>query len=193
MTEFPVLSRDDAPEGSHDIMDMYTERFGFVPNLVSVMAQSPAALKGYATTYQLLGETDFTPAEQQLIFLAVSRANACHYCVAAHSMAGKMMGLDDLTIAAVRDGRPVLDAKLAAIVEFSTKVVEKRGNVSPQDIETFTTAGHSQAQILEVLLGVATKTISNYMNHLAQTPLDDAFAPMAWDADAAIVGMAATG
>ena len=180
MTSLTVHTRDSAPEGSHEIMDAYTERFGFVPNLVGILAESPAALKGYATTYGLLGETAFTPAEQQLIFLATSRANGCHYCVAAHSMAGKMMGLDEETIHAVRDGRPVLDPKLAAIVEFTTKVVDKRGHVSAQDLETFATAGHSQAQVLEVLLGVATKTISNYMNHIAATPLDDAFAAMAW-------------
>ena len=96
-------------------------------------------------------------------------------------MAGKMMGLDDETINAVRDGRPVLDPKLAGIVEFTTKMVDKRGHVSSLDIETFLTAGHSKAQILEILLGIAAKTISNYMNHIAATPLDDAFAPLAWE------------
>lgn len=181
MIELTKHTRETAPEGSHGIMDAYTERFGFMPNLVSILAESPAALKGYATSYGLLAETDFTPPEQQLIFLATSRENGCRYCVAAHSMAGKMLGLDEETIHAVRDGRPVLDPKLAAIVEFTTKVVAKRGHVSSQDIENFITAGHTQAQVLEVLLGVSTKTISNYMNHIAQTPLDDAFAPMAWE------------
>ena len=184
MTKLTVHTRDSAPAGSHAVMDAYNDRFKFVPNLVSIMAESPAALQGYATTYGLLGETDFTAPEQQLIFLAVSRANGCRYCVAAHSVAGQMMGLDDTTIHAVRDGRPVLDPKLAAIAEFATKVVDKRGHVSTQDIETFITAGHSKAQILEILLGAATKTISNYMNHIAETPLDDAFASMAWEPDA---------
>lgn len=184
MTKLVVHTRETAPAGSHEIMDMYQERFGFVPNLVAIMAESPAALKGYATTYGLLGETEFSPAEQQLVFLAVSRANGCRYCVAAHSVAGQMMGLDLDTIHAVRDGRPVLDSKLAAIADFATKVVDTRGHVSAQDIETFTTAGHTKAQILEILLGAATKTISNYMNHIAATPLDDAFAPMAWEPDA---------
>jgi uncharacterized peroxidase-related enzyme len=184
MTSLPLHSRESAPEGSHAIMDAYVSRFGFVPNLVSIMATSPATLNGYATGYGLMGETAFTPAEQQLIFLAVSRANGCRYCVAAHSMAGKMSGLEEAAIQAVRDGRPVLDPKLAAIVEFATKVVTKRGHVHRQDIETFLTAGHSQAQILEIILGVAVKTISNYMNHIAETPLDDAFAPMAWSPDA---------
>lgn len=183
MNHLTLHTHDSAPEGSHEIMDVYAKRFGFVPNLVSMMAESPTTLKGYFAIYELLGQTEFTPAEQQLIFLAVSRANGCTYCVSAHSMAGERMGLDSETLNAVRDGRPVLDPKLAAIVEFATKVVEKRGRVSALDIETFLTAGHSNAQILEILLGVAAKTISNYMNHIAATPLDAAFAPQAWTPD----------
>jgi len=181
MAGFTVHTRDSAPAGAHGVIDKYLERFGFVPNLVGIMAESPAALNGYATAYGLLGETAFTPAEQQLLFLAVSRANGCHYCVAAHSMAAKMAGLDDETIHAVRDGTTVLDPKAAAIAEFADKVVVKRGRVSAQDIENFLTAGHTQAQILEVVLAVATKTLSNYINHIADTPLDAPFAPLAWE------------
>jgi len=180
MSVFNLHTRDSAPEGSHGVMDAYAARFGFVPNLINIMAQSPAATQGYAQTYGLLAETDFTPAEQQLLFLTISRTNGCTYCVSAHTVAGKMVGLDDATIAAVRDGRPILDSKLAALSDFAVKVVEKRGHLSRDDINDFLTAGYSEAQILEVLLAVATKTISNYMNHIADTPLDDAFAAAAW-------------
>jgi len=183
MTDLTPHTIETAPEKSHAIMKDYAERFGFVPNVVSILAESPPALNGYATTYGLLGETAFTSAEQQLIFLAVSRANGCRYCVAAHSTAGQMMGLDLDTINAVRDGRPVLDSKLAAIAEFATKMVEKRGHVSTLDTETFLTAGHTKAQVMEIILGCATKTISNYINHMAETPLDDAFSAMAWNPD----------
>lgn len=180
MTGFTIHNRDTAPEATHDIMDAYADRLGFVPNLVGILANSPAVLKSYATGYQMLSETAFSPAEQQLLLLTVSRANGCRYCVAAHSLAGKMAGLDEETVHAVRDGRPVLDPKLAAISEFATKVVDKRGHVSPMDIETFLTAGHTRAQVMEVLLAVSVKTISNYMNHIAQTPLDEAMSAMAW-------------
>ena len=171
---------DSAPEGSKAVLQAYQDRFGFVPNIVALLAESPSTLNGYATSYNLLGDTDFTAPEQQLIFLAVSVANKCTYCVAAHSMAGQMVGLDDQTIQAVRDGKAVLDSKLAAIADFAIKVVEARGFVSNDDINDFLAAGHTQAQILDVLLGVSTKTISNYANHIANTPLDEAFAPMEW-------------
>jgi uncharacterized peroxidase-related enzyme len=183
MSPFILHTKDTAPAGSHGVMDAYMAKFGFVPYLIGVMSQSPATTQGYAQTYALLGETDFTPAEQQLLFLTVSRANECTYCVAAHTLAGKMMGLDEETISAVRDGRPILDLKLAALSEFALKIVEKRGNVSRDDVSDFLTAGYTNAQILEVLLAVATKTISNYMNHIAETPLDPAFQVSVWSAN----------
>lgn len=182
MSAFTLHTKDTAPAGSHGVMEAYMAKFGFVPNLIGVMSESPAATQGYAQTYELLGQTDFTPAEQQLLFLTVSRANECTYCVAAHTMAGKMMGLDDETLSAVRDGRPILDPRLAALSQFALKIVEKRGHVSRDDINDFLTAGYTRAQILEVLLAVATKTISNYMNHIAETPLDSVFQPLAWEA-----------
>jgi len=91
-----------------------------------------------------------------------------------------MVGRDNEAIDAVRDGRPILDPKLAALSSFAIKVVEKRGHLSRDDINDFLTAGYSKAQIMEVLLAVATKTISNYMNHIAETPLDEPFAAAAW-------------
>ncbi|MBL4693099.1 MAG: carboxymuconolactone decarboxylase family protein [Magnetovibrio sp.] len=175
-----IHSVETAPQASQEILKGFVERLGFVPNIASIMAESPATLKGYTATYGLLSETDFTPAEQQLIFLAVSRANSCTYCVAAHSVAGKMMGLDDETIAAVRNDTPILDSKLAAIVSFVSHLIDTRGFAKQDRINDFLAAGHTEAQILEVIMGIATKTISNYANHIANTPLDDAFAPMAW-------------
>jgi len=180
MSNFAIHTKDSAPEGAHAVMDAYTERFGFIPNLIGILAESPAAVKAYAQTYELLSETDFTPAEQQLLYLTISRANGCTYCVAAHTMGGKMVGLDDETIAAIRADRPILDAKLAALSDFALKVVKKRGHVSRDNVNDFLTAGYSKAQILEVLLAAATKTISNYVNHIADTPLDEAFAPGEW-------------
>lgn len=181
MSHFQVHTRETAPEGSHDVIDNYVERFGFLFNTVGMMAESPATLKGYAQTYGLLGETEFSPAEQQLIFLSVSRENACTYCVAAHSMAAKMMGVEDEVISAVRKGKTILDPKLAAISDFAIEVVKSRGHVSKDRVNNFLVAGHSKAQVLEILLAVSTKTISNYMNHITNTPLDEVLKPFAWE------------
>ena len=103
MSVFDLHTRESAPEGSHSVMDAYTERFGFVPNLINIMAESPAATQGYAQTYGLLAETDFSPAEQQLLFLTISRTNGCTYCVSAHTMAGTNVRTATETIDCVLD------------------------------------------------------------------------------------------
>lgn len=183
--DFPVLTKDTAPAASHDLMDAYVARMGFVPNLVGILSASPAAAKTYGQAYAMLGETDFSPAEQQALLLTISRINGCKYCVAAHTMGGRKAGLDADTIAALRDGRPVLDPKLAALVEFAAKLVEHRGQVGHNAVNDFLTAGFRPAQIMDILVAIAAKTISNYLNHIAETPLDKPFAAAAWQPDAA--------
>ena len=83
-------------------------------------------------------------------------------------------------IAAVRDERPIPDARLEALRRFAETVVDKRGWATEDDVQAFLAAGFGRQQVLEVILGVAFKTISNYANHLVDTPLDDAFAGQAW-------------
>jgi alkylhydroperoxidase family enzyme len=83
-------------------------------------------------------------------------------------------------VEAIREDRPISDSKLQALRAFTTAVVEKRGWVSDEDVSTFVAAGYSKAQILEVILGVSFKTLSNYTNHIANPPLDEAFETGAW-------------
>ena len=101
-----------------------------------------------------------------MVILAINEYNECHYCVAAHSVITDMHGVPADAVAAIRDGNPIKDARLEAL----------RGWVEEKDIEQFMAAGFTRAQVLEVILGVAMKTISNYSNHIAETPLDEAFA-----------------
>ncbi len=154
--------------------------FGFVPNLIGTMAESPAATKGYLTIRQIFDETSFSPTERQLVILAASRYNECHYCVAAHSVVAEMQKVPNDVIQAIRSDRPIGDPRLEALRTFTTAVVDKRGWVSEDDIEAFLEAGYAKEQILEVILGVSMKTLSNYVNHIAQTPLDTAFAGKVW-------------
>ena len=81
---------------------------------------------------------------------------------------------DDI-INAIRNDQPIVDSKLQALRVFAMTVVEKRGWVAELDVITFLAAGYTKAQILEVVLGITFKTLSNYTNHMADTPLDDAF------------------
>lgn len=111
--------------------------------------------------------------------MTASRLNGCGYCVAGYSALAKGEGVDDSIVEAIREDKPIDDAALEAVRVFTAIVVEQRGRVADHDVQAFLDNGFTQLQILDVLTGVAQKTLSNYANHLAGTPLDKAFTPFA--------------
>ncbi len=180
MSEFTIHTVESAPEGSKDLLAGAQKNYGFVPNLLGLMAGAPTNLKAYLMLGQALGETTFTPVEQQVIALTVSRINECTYCMAAHSGIAKMAGMSDITLASLREGDSLDEARLDALATFVAAVVTKRGRVSLDDQAAFFAAGFSQSQVLEALVGVTMKTLSNYTNHIAETPLDSHFQSFEW-------------
>ncbi len=174
--EFKIYTTENAPNESKPLLNAAKENFGFVPNLLGEFAESPAVLEGYLKLNEIVGKTDFTTKEQQLAILAVSIENNCHYCSAVHStILRNQLEVDDDIVDAVRSGETVPDKKADALVKYVRKAVEKRGFAEESDIQAFLDAGYTKRQVLEVNLIIALKTISNYTNHLADTPLDDAF------------------
>ncbi|NIR44231.1 MAG: carboxymuconolactone decarboxylase family protein [Gemmatimonadetes bacterium] len=181
MSKFTIHTIDSAPADSKELLEDAKDQFGFVPNLLGELAAAPTALRAYMTLNGFLEETSFSPVEQQLIITAVSVANSCEYCVAAHSAGLKQAGLPDEEIDAVREGRSLSDSKLEALRQFVARVVENRGFIEESDLQDFVDAGYSRDQFYEVLVGVAMKTLSNYTNHIAETPLDEQLEPFAWE------------
>ncbi|MBI4539381.1 MAG: carboxymuconolactone decarboxylase family protein [Gemmatimonadetes bacterium] len=185
MSEFTIHTIESAPAGSRETVQAIQQKFGFVPNLIGELAAAPSAVKAYATLGQLLEQTSLTTVEQQLVLLTVSVANGCRYCVAAHSGGLKAAGLGADQIEAAREGRMLADPQLQALQRFTLAVVETRGHVDEVDLRAFLDAGYRKDQILEVLVGVAMKTLSNYTNHIARTPLDRQLEAFAWEPAAA--------
>ena len=177
-----LTKKENAKPESADILSGVEKKFGFIPNLMSVFADSPPALQAYLQLSDLISKSSFNPVEQQAILLAVSYENKCDYCVAAHSMmAAKMAGMPEEKLNAIRTGSAIDDRKINELVQFTKEVVEKRGFVSKDSIRRFQEVGYTNQHILEVILGVAMKTLSNYTNHIAETPLDPAFNEFKWN------------
>lgn len=190
MTTFILHSRESAPEASRAAMKAVEDKFGFLPNLIREMADAPSTVRGYVALGELLEQTTLSPVEQQLALAAVSLANGCEYCVAAHSAGLRQAGLPVDDLDALRDGRPLSDTRLEALRAFTYAVADTRGRPSPDVLEAFRAAGYGNRQVLEVILAVGMKTISNYVNHVALTPLDKQLQAVAWSAG---VGASATG
>jgi uncharacterized peroxidase-related enzyme len=184
MNPFKLHNLASAPAGSLPILEAANKGLGFIPNLYAHLAEAPAALEAYKQLGALLEKSSLTPTEQQVILIAVSVENGCEYCVAAHSfLARNMVKVPDNVIAALRGGQTLPDSKLNALVTFAQAVVRERGRVAhSQELKDFFAAGYTPQNALEVVLGVTMKTLSNYTNHLTDTPLDAAFANEAWQA-----------
>lgn len=180
MRHFAIQTNDTAPEGSRVTLAAVEKAWGFAPNLIRTFANSPAVLEGAWALLTAFSKTRFSPAEQQLIALAISVENECSYCAAAHSLMGKGAGLPDSELTATRSAQPLANPKHEALRRFATVVTATRGNPSTSEVEAFLAAGYDQTAILEVILGVATKTLMNYTDHVADVTLDDAFKGTAW-------------
>lgn len=186
-TNFPILDATSAPADSKPILEGAHKSMGFVPHLFGLFAASPAVLEAYTTLAALQdAKTDFTETERQTLFLAISAQNDCTYCVAAHSTISKAKKVDDAVVQAIRDRAPIADPKLQALRTFAEAVVESRGFVDAAALDAFRAAGYGDRHVLEVVLAVAFKTISNYSTHIASPALDSAFQPQAWTAPAVV-------
>lgn len=171
---------DTAPAGAKETLAAASKAYGFVPNLLAVMAEAPALLKGYRSLNGIFEETSFSPTERQIVLLTTSYENGCDYCVAAHSVIAGMQQVPDDVVQAIRDNKPIADHKLEALRRFVTAIVKSRGWPSATDTSAFHEAGYTRRHALEVVLGVGMKMLSNYTNHIADTPLDQAFAGARW-------------
>lgn len=182
---FDLHTSNTAPEGSRFVLESSEKKNGFVPNLLAVLAESPAALQAYSNlTGALQHNTDFSATEQQTLFLTISAEAGCEYCVAAHSTIASNGVLTNQQLQALRDGTPLEDEKLEALRSFALAVVQTRGNVDDATLNSFLEAGFSRRQILDVIAAVTLKTLTNYVNHIADTPVDEAFQPQAWQSSA---------
>ncbi|WP_344215495.1 carboxymuconolactone decarboxylase family protein [Kribbella sancticallisti] len=178
--EFTIHDERSAPAEVGPALTEIRKRLGFVPNLYGVMAESPEALNAYLALSKQFRNSSLPTGGQDIVWLTVSRLNACRYCMAVHSTNALRSGLDAEVVAALREGVPLADPQLEAIRRFTQTVVVEQGNVPDEEVQQFLSSGFAQRQVLDVMVGVAMKTLSNYVNHLAHTPLDDAFMAQAW-------------
>lgn len=174
MTLFTIHNEQTAPEVSKPLLAAVKGKYGLVPNILASMAEAPNALKAYLDLSVATASGSLNAVEQQVVQITVSRVNHCHYCVAAHSTVSEK-SVPASVLDALKNGKKLEDGKLEALRQFTLAIVEKQGFVGAGETQAFLNAGYSKAQIIEVVLSVTLKTFSNYFNHIADTPVDQAF------------------
>ena len=176
-----VHDLDTAPDASKPLLERSKRAFGRPPSLHGVMAGSPGLLEGYQTLHRLAIEaTAFTPAERAVVWQAVNVRHACHYCVPAHTAIAGAEKIDPAVTQALRDETPLPDPRLEALRAFTLAVVDERGRPSAEQVEAFEAAGYGERAVLDVVLIVAQKVMSNHTDALFDTPTDAVFEKHLW-------------
>lgn len=170
MTKFTLHTIETAPEASRTLLESTRKAWGFLPTLQATLAESPVALEAHNTLFGLVGKSSLSPVEQQVAFLAASVFHGCEYCTMGHTYLARGAGMAEHVVQALRSGTSIDDARLEALRVFTEAVLRERGFVGDAAVDTFLASGFTRAHVLEVVTVIATKTISNYVNHITHTP-----------------------
>lgn len=173
MSRLTIRSVDDAPPASVPMMQKSLANNGFLPNLIGVLANAPAALETYQTVSEINGRASLTLAEREVVQLTAARIHGCDFCLAGHAaVAMKKAGQPVEAVRALQGGTPTGDDKLDAVAAFAQALIASRGAVGDAEYAAFLAAGYQQQQALEVVLGVSLATLCNFANSLAGTPVN---------------------
>ena len=181
-TSLGSVTIDNANEHQKPHLEKSQQQMGMIPNMYANMVNSPGLMDTYAVGYDHFRKSSgFSPVEQEVVFVTISVLNGCEYCAAAHSfLADNVSKVPTEITDAIRDGKELPDAKLNALSKFTRVMFDKRGFPSHQDVQEFLEAGYEEKHILEIILALAVKTISNYANHVFDTEVDEMFSGRTW-------------
>ncbi|POZ62037.1 carboxymuconolactone decarboxylase family protein [Chromobacterium alticapitis] len=172
MNRIAIPAAEHIPAASQPLLAAVQQQLGMVPNLMKLLAHSPAALEGYLSLNGALGKGKLGAALRERIALAVAEFNGCDYCLSAHSYLAKHVAkLGDDEIAAARDFASA-DAKQAAALRFALNVAEQRGRMADVELAALRGAGFDEAETLEIVAVVALNILTNYVNNAAATAVD---------------------
>lgn len=181
MTEFTRHTVETAPADAKPILEGAIKQMGVIPGLYANMAESPNTLKAYKYLHQQFNDSSFDAEELTVVWQTINVEHECHYCVPAHTGIAHSMKVDPALTEALRNREPMPTPKLQALQDLTLTLVRNRGNASQEELEAFYAAGYGQQQVLEIILGLSQKVISNYVNHVAKTPVDPMFEQFAWN------------
>jgi len=172
MNRLPIPTVDSAPAASQPLLAAVKQQIGMVPNLMKVLAHSPAGLGAYLGFSSATAAGSLSAADRERIALTVAEANGCEYCLSAHTYLGKNVAkLSDDELDAARDGRSA-DAKVQALLQFTQAVIGSRGRVDDSELAQFLAAGHGPDAVVDVVANVALNVFTNYLNNVARTTVD---------------------
>ena len=180
MPTYQIHTIASAPEKSKAALEQLQQAFGFIPNLVASISNSPKLVTALVGVFQQVHSNSLTEQEIQIVLLTDAVANSSAYAVALHTALALQQGVSSEETGAIRARRGPANQRFAALSTLAKTLIEKRGHLSEPELEAFIAAGFTKEQILEVIAIVAASTITNYAGTIANPPLEEQFQPYAW-------------
>ena len=173
MSRLTVPNLQSATGATAEIYAQIKKAIGNVPNtFAAIGAHGPAALKAVLAADAVLASGSLSKRDQETIKLAVSEVAGCDYCVAAHSLLGKLAGLKPEELKRIRNGEPTGDAKRDALIHFVRTLAETSGTIGDDEFAAIKAAGYGDAQLVDISLAFATTSFTNVFNRINDTEID---------------------
>lgn len=175
MSQFTVPTKNEVSASNQAIFDNLEKGLGFVPNIYATLALSENALGSYLALQG--AKTSLKAKEKEVVNLVVSQVNGCEYCLAAHTALGKMNGFTDEQILDIRGVEVTFDAKVKALAEITHDIAANKGHITEANLDNFYAAGYTQENLVDLVVLVGDKIVTNYLHALTKVPVDFPAAP----------------
>lgn len=173
MSRIVTPALETATGATAEVYAQIKKAAGSVPNtFAAIGAHGPAALKAVLQADGVLAVGSLSKQDQETIKLVVSEVAGCDYCVAAHSLLGKLTGLKPDVLRQIRAGEPTGDAKRDALVHFIRRLVRTSGTISEAEFQAIRAAGYTDAQLVDISLAIALTVFTNVFNRINDTDID---------------------
>jgi AhpD family alkylhydroperoxidase len=183
MTAFTVPTRETVSPANQGLFDALQGQLKFVPNLYATLAYSENALGTYLQLQS--AKSSINAKSREVVNLVVSQVNECEYCLAAHTALGRMNGFSDAQILEIRTGRATFDARLDVLARVTRSITVNRGKPDAALVDAFFAAGWSKENLVDVIVTIGDKIITNYLHGTTKVPVDFPAAPALTTAQAA--------
>jgi AhpD family alkylhydroperoxidase len=175
MTPINVPTRDEVSAANQALFDSLHKGLGMVPNLYATLAHSTHALASYLALQN--AKSSIVGKAREVVNLVVSQVNDCEYCLAAHTAIGKMVGFTDAQIIEIRRGGASFDARLDALAKLVKNIASERGHADPARVQAFFDAGWTRENLVDAIVVIGDKTVTNYLHGTTRVPVDFPPAP----------------
>ena len=170
MNPINVPTRDEVSPANQALFDSLQKGLGMVPNLYATLAHSTHALASYLALQN--AKSSIVGKAREVVNLVVSQVNGCEYCLAAHTAIGKMVGFTDAQIIEIRRGGASFDAKLDALARLVKNIASERGHADPARVQAFFDAGWTRENLVDAIVVIGDKTVTNYLHGTTRVPVD---------------------